>query len=46
MDPLTALLVGWILSRGFRPLGALTDAVTERSPEDLRAVPAGDAPAR
>ncbi|MFO1409687.1 MAG: histidine kinase dimerization/phospho-acceptor domain-containing protein [Steroidobacteraceae bacterium] len=43
--PLTTLLVHWILSRGFRPLGALTDAVTERSPEDLRAVPAAGAPA-
>ena len=43
--PLTALLVGWILKRSFRPLGALANAVTERSPEDLRAVPASDAPA-
>jgi signal transduction histidine kinase len=43
--PLSALLVGWILKRSFRPLGALANAVTERSPEDLRAVPASDAPA-
>ena len=28
--PLTALLVGWILKRSFRPLGALANAVTER----------------
>jgi two-component system sensor histidine kinase QseC len=43
--PLTALLVGWILTRSFRSLGALTAAIAERSPEDLRAVPGGDAPA-
>ena len=43
--PVMALLVRWILKRSFRPLGALADAITERSPEDLRAVPTGDAPA-
>jgi signal transduction histidine kinase len=43
--PLTALLVRWILERSFRPLGALAEAVTERSPEDLRDVPPGQAPA-
>jgi signal transduction histidine kinase len=42
--PLSALLVGWILRWSFRPLGALAEAVTERSPGDLRPVEEGGAP--
>jgi signal transduction histidine kinase len=42
--PLAMLLIGWILTRGLSPLRRLASDVSLRSPNDLRAVNAADAP--